>query len=426
MGGEAVRRLRLRWVHLLLGGALLMPYFLLTTVVLSVTVPDADPFRHLGWQFAAYGLSLPAVAVTALFPLVRTVQGTCARALCRVPGRQPVTAPADSWAARRRTAAWTTLHIGLGALVSGATLAVPPAAVVLVALPFSARSRETDGHRYSLDVPPWAAPIVGLALLAALVGAAWAAGALLARCAPALLGPTPADRLAAAEARAAALAARNRFARELHDSVGHALSAVALQAGAARTVLDSDPAFVRRALTAIEETARRTTGELDAVLGMLRDGEEHGEDLSRAPAGPTLADLDDLLEHTRAGGVPVTLALPGPRRELLDALPETVSREAYRIVQEGLTNALRHAGREPVAVSLAPDRPDGRDDPKELVITVENPVRAERRPRRPRPGGGAGLRGLAERAAALGGSAEAGPRDGHWRLTVRLPLRGDR
>ncbi|WP_344328054.1 sensor histidine kinase [Streptomyces macrosporus] len=400
-----------------------MPYFLAATVVLSVAVPDADPFRHLGWQFAAYGLSLPAVAVTALFPLARTLEGAAARALCRVPGEQPVSAPADSWAARRRTAVWSTLHVGLGALVGGATLAVPPAAAVLVALPFSERLREAGRPRYALGTPLWTAPIAGVVLLAALVAAAWAAGALLARCAPVLLGPTPADRLAAAEARAAALAARNRLARELHDSVGHALSAVALQAGAARTVLDSDPAFVRRALAAIEETARRTTGDLDAVLGMLRDGEEP----SRAPAGPTLAELDDLLERTRAGGVPVALTTSGTRRELLDALPETVSREAYRIVQEGLANALRHAGRVPVAVSLGPD--DGSHDGSpdgELVITVENPVRAGSGPRRPRPGGGAGLRGVAERAAALGGSAEAGVRDGHWRLAVRLPLRGHR
>ncbi|WP_344632649.1 sensor histidine kinase [Streptomyces glaucosporus] len=413
-----------------------MPYFLLATVAMSVAVPDSDPFRHPGRQLAAYALALPLVTATALLlPPVRTLESAAARVLCTAPEAEPVPAPADSWAARRRTAAWFTLHLGLGALVSGASLAIPPAAAVLVTLPLSPGLRKLDWGWYgdTAGAALWTAPAAGAALLAALAAAVWGAGALLDRCAPALLGPTPADRLAAAEARAAALAARDRLARELHDSVGHALSAVALQAGAARTVLDSDPAFVRRALAAIEETARRTTGELDAVLGMLRDGEEP----SRAPAGPTLAGLDGLLETTRAGGVPVALTASGPAAEILGTLPVLLSREAYRIVQEGLANALRHAGRVPVAVSLALDGPDrpggpdgsggsGRPDDRKLVITVENPALPEDGPRRPRRGGGTGLRGIGERAAALGGSAEAGAYDGRWRLTVRLPLRDNR
>ncbi|MFP8944936.1 sensor histidine kinase [Streptomyces fenghuangensis] len=418
-GTEHIRRLRLRWVHLLLGGALLMPYFLLTTVVISIAVPGADPLRQPGWQLAAYGLSLPPAAATALLPLTRTLESTAARALCRTPGGELTTAPATSWAARRRTAVWFTLHLGLGAPVSGATLAIPPAAAVLTAMPFSRELRESrwQWHWNTPDTALWTAPATAAALLAALVAAVWAAGALLARCAPALLGPAPADRLAAAEARAAALAARDRIARELHDSVGHALSAVALQAGAARTVLGLDPEFVRRALTAIEETARHTTGELDTVLGMLR---EDGETPSRTPAGPTLAELGALLERTRAGGTPVTLTTgPGPWWETPELLPEAVSREAYRIVQEGLSNALRHAGRAPVTLSLTL-----RDE--ELLITMENPLHPRSGPHRNRPGGGTGLRGTAERAAALGGRAQAGPQDGNWRLTVHLPLGGER
>ena len=167
---------------------------------------------------------------------------------------------------------------------------------------------------------------------------------LLARWAPELLGPTPEDRLAAAEARAADLAVRNRLARELHDSVGHALSAVTLQASAARRVLDSDPEFVREALAAIEDTTRRTVGELDAVLGVLRDADSPGgapglRRLASAPApAPTLAaDLDGLLRRTRAGGLRVAAAVEADP----EALPPLVSREAYRIVQEALSNALR-------------------------------------------------------------------------------------
>ncbi len=110
---------------------------------------------------------------------------------------------------------------------------------------------------------------------------------LLARWAPELLGPTPADRLAAAEQRAADLAVRNRLARELHDAVGHALSAVTLQASAARRVLDHDPEFVREALAAIEDTTRRTVGELDAVLGVLREAGDARWRRPRPPSKPT-------------------------------------------------------------------------------------------------------------------------------------------
>src|SRR5262249_43375753 len=259
---------------------------------------------------------------------------------------------------------------------------------VLIVLPLFAGLRDSPlGLPHILD-HPWAlalCPVAGLAMLGALAACAAACGALLARWAPALLGPTPEDRLAAAEARAADLAVRNRLARELHDSVGHALSAVTLQASAARRLLDTDPEFVREALAAIEDTTRRTVGELDAVLGVLRDGDAPGT----APA-PTLAgDLDGLLRRTRAAGQPV----PATVATDLAALPALVSREAYRIVQEGLSNALRHAGT-PVAVRITVA--EGR-----LEITVENPLGAAPAPR---PGGGHGLRGVADRVRLLGGT----------------------
>lgn len=243
-------------------------------------------------------------------------------------------------------------------------------------------------------------------MLIALAGCAAAAGALLARQAPVLLGPTPADRLAAAERRATELAERNRLARELHDSVGHALSAVTLQAGAARRVLDSDPGFVREALAAIEETTRRTVGELDSVLGLLRQDDDNTTQLD----GPTLDTLDGLLARS---GVPVSLSADGD----LAAVPAPVSREAYRIVQEGLSNALRHAGASPVTLWIALRG-------EELEIMMENPL-PDTAPV-VRPGGGRGVRGIAERAALLGGRAQAGAQGAVWLLCARLPLGGDR
>ncbi|GGU21456.1 sensor histidine kinase [Streptomyces lavendofoliae] len=403
------RRARLRWVHLILGGALLMPYWLLGTLVVAPFAGGDGMFSGSpAAQFGAYAVALPLAAVTALFPLARPMSVAAARTLCGVPADRFADGPARSRAARARTAGWFTLHVGLGGLVSGASLALPPFAVSVMALPFSAALRESELERFWALDQRWlvyGGVPAGLAMLAALAAVAAGAGALLARRAPLLLGPTPADRLAAAERRAEELAVRDRLARELHDSVGHALSAVTLQAGAARKVLDSDPRFVREALGAIEETARRTVGELDAVLGLLRRGEEDAE----LPGRPGLEALDALLAAT---GRHVSLSV---RDGDVTGVPEAVSREAYRIVQEGLTNAARHAGGEPVSVTV------GRDGDA-LEITMENPLPA--RPPVARPGGGRGLRGIGERARLLGGTAEARPVDGVWRLAARLPLRG--
>ncbi|WP_435242800.1 sensor histidine kinase [Streptomyces cucumeris] len=415
------RRTRLRWVHLVLGGALLMPYFLLASVVLSA-IPGANPFRSLGWQLITYAVALPPAAVTALFPLVRTLEATAARSLCGLPASAELaTAPATSWDARSRTSIWYVLHLAVGGLVSAVTLALPPAALLLLFLPFAGASEARElGWPTAWDgAVAVAAPAAGLLLLAVVVATAVGAGALLARCAPGLLGAVPAERLAAAEARAARLASRNRLARELHDSVGHALSAVTLQASAARKVLDADPEFARQALAAIEETSRGAVGELDTVLGLLRDGGD-GAAAATTPS-PTLADLDGLLDRTRAAGVSVELTAPGP----LGALPAVVSREAYRIVQEGLSNALRHAGQVPVRLRIAwtADEADEDGPRKELEISMENPVDGTAREQR--TGGGRGLRGIAERTALLRGVCAWGPDgvdDEVWRLSVRLPL----
>ncbi|MEV5657931.1 histidine kinase [Streptomyces sp. NPDC052291] len=405
------RRARLRWLHLIIGGALLMPYFLVGTVVVGLYAPGANAFTSLSAQFSAFGYALPLAAVTALLPTARPLSVAAARALCGLAPERPLAdGPAGSRQARARSAAWFTLHVGLGGIISGMTLAVVPFAVCVMALPFVPPLRESA----ALDAHPaldhaWVlalAPPAGAAVLVALAGCAAAAGALLANRAPVLLGPTPDDRLAAAERRAAELAARNRLARELHDSVGHALSAVTLQAGAARRVLDRDPEFVRQALTAIEETTRRTVGELDAVLGLLRQG----TDGSEALAGPGLDALGELLARC---GVPVRYTADGDP----GAVPGPVSAEAYRIVQEGLSNALRHG------VAGSPVRLRVGVGPRELTIVLDSALSP--RPAVARPGGGRGLTGIAERALLLGGATEAGPRDDAvWRLTARLPLGG--
>ncbi|MET9443279.1 histidine kinase [Streptomyces sp. NPDC006610] len=397
-----------RWVHLVLGGALAMPYVFVASVVVGPVLGSRYLFGDPYVQLASFAVALPLAAVTSLFPPTRPLEAAAVRALCGVDADALAHTPARTRAAKRRTAAWFTLHLGLGGVLSGMTLAVPPFAAVLMVLPVAGVLFDTRLGLPRVFEHAWAlalAPVAGVATLLALTGCAAGAGALLARWAPALLGPTPADRLAAAEERAADLALRNRIARELHDSVGHALSAVTLQAGAARRVLDSDPGFVREALAAIEDTTRRTVSELDAVLGVLRDGDAPGT----APAPALAADLDGLLRRTRAGGLEVTADVAVDPA----SLPPLLSREAYRIVQEGLTNALRHGGeRATVALRIA-------EAGGHLEITVRNPLRAGPSPAR--PGGGHGLDGIADRARLLGGTARAGPDSGAWLLHVRLP-----
>ncbi|MFE0948461.1 sensor histidine kinase [Streptomyces mutabilis] len=409
------RRARLRWIHLILGGALAMPYVLVGSVVVGPITGVDNVFGSLTLQLASFAVGLPLAAVTSLFPLTRPLESGVVRSLCGVEADLLAYGPARTKGEKGRTAAWFTLHLGVGGIVAGMSLAVPPFAVALIVLPLVPALRDDGAGLPGVLDHAWAlalAPVAGGALLVALAGCAAGCGALLARWAPALLGPSAEDRVAAAEARAADLAVRNRLARELHDSVGHALSAVTLQASAARRLLDCDPEFVREALAAIEDTTRRTVGELDAVLGVLRDGDAPGT----APAPTLAADLDGLLDRTRAGGLRVSATVTADPR----ALPGPVSREAYRIVQEGLSNALRHAGGR-VTVTLRVDVRDGH-----LRITVENPIakagEAARSGAAPRPGGGHGLRGVADRARLLGGTAEAGPVGRTWRLHVRLPL----
>lgn len=412
------RDARTGWLHLVVGGALLMPFLLLTTVLVGPLTGAQDAFFSSPTVFVSFAATLPLLALFGLFAPARPLSVAAIRSLGLLPdlpaGDRLAEGPARTRAARVRTSGWFTLHLALGGLISGATLALVPFAGALVALPFVAGLRDSRLGMPELFGRGWAlamAPAAGVLSLLALAAVNAGSAALLARWAPVLLGPTPADRLAAAERRAADLAVRNRLARELHDSVGHALSAVTLQAGAARKVLDSgraaDVEFVREALAAIEDTTRSTVGELDAVLGVLRRGDDDPRDPAGF-AGPALDALDDLL--SRSG---VAVARTGDTD--LAKVPDAVSREAYRIVQEGLSNALRHGDGVAVSLHIALGE-------EELEIVMENPLPG--RPSVVRPGGGRGLRGMAERAVLLGGRTEAGAYEGRWRISARLPLTG--
>ncbi len=384
-----------------------MPY-MMVGVLVSGLLHGESANLLLPAQVGVFAAVLPVVAVTGLFLPVRGLAVSAAQGLLGARVETPPRQAGRSWQERRRTAAWFTLHLAVGGVVSGCTLAIVPFTLFTLALPVTGQTTPVLGFVVTpgWNAVAWAA--CGLVLLAALVVLAAGAGALLARLAPVLLGPTPAERLAAAEEHARTLAERNRLARELHDSVGHALSVVTLQAAAAGRVLDRDPGTARTALAAIEQSARSALDDLDHVLGVLRDGEGGG---TRPQA--TLADLGELVA---ASGAQV-------RQEVgdLSGVPAVVSREAYRILQEALTNAIRH-GRGPIRLAAAVEGDDLR-----LEVTSAGPPggRADARggARGRSHGGGRGVAGMRERARLLRGDLEAGPAGTGWRVAARLPLR---
>lgn len=217
---------------------------------------------------------------------------------------------------------------------------------------------------------------------------------------------------------------RTRIARDMHDVVAHSLAVVIAQADGARYARHSDPGAVDEALATIASTARSALGDVRVLLAELR--QSHPADAARAPGAhdgpqPSLADLDQTVEHIRSAGLAVTLE----RNGRVSALGSAQQLAAFRIVQEALTNALRHGDTgSPASVVLAEapaDRGPG------LVITVRNTMKdtaPEPTTTGSLPRVGHGLPGMRERASLAGGSLTAGPQDGEFVVTAFLPNTG--
>ncbi|WP_089105505.1 sensor histidine kinase [Streptomyces hyaluromycini] len=334
-----------------------------------------------------------------LIPAVRRGEGVQARLLL-TPGEEESgisETPSATWRDRGRTVLWLEARMLLGSAGALASVWLPAIAFDLGRL----AAGQVPGGVPFLDTarPHWAYALLIPVPLIALYGAVVSFGELVTGLARRLLGPSAAERLAALEERTEQLLERTRIARELHDSIGHALTVAVVQAGAARAA--GDPEFTDRALAAIEETGRSALEDLERVLGVLRE--------SRQPVSgrPTLADADRLLESARASGAKVDAEVTGP----LEAVPGPVSREGYRILQEALTNVLRHAGAVPVRVRMTVAH-------GMLDLEVRNPLPGAI----PRPGRGSGLRGIRERVALLGGRARTGPDEGDWQVHAELPV----
>jgi signal transduction histidine kinase len=214
------------------------------------------------------------------------------------------------------------------------------------------------------------------------------------------------ERTREQEAQRRAEHERMRIARDLHDVMAHTLTTINVQAATAAQLLERNPAHARTALETIEDASREAIGELRAILGVLRDGEDRDVPLTPAPGLDAVADL---VRRTRDEGVDVHIDVAGERPSRVS---DAVSLAAFRIVQESLTNARRHAAGAPVHVRLS-------YEPSGLTLAVENEAGT------PTNGNGVtagvGIMGMTERASALGGTLRAGRLPDGFRVDAQLP-----
>jgi signal transduction histidine kinase len=198
---------------------------------------------------------------------------------------------------------------------------------------------------------------------------------------------------------------RRRIAREMHDVVAHSVSVMVVQAGGARRILERDPRRAVEAAAHIEDVGRAALTEMRRLLGMMHHGDE---DAGRAPQ-PTLRELDGLIERSRAAGLPVSLVVEGAPQPL----PPGKDLAAYRVVQEALTNAIKHAGAAPTSVTV---RWEAACLELQIIDSGGNGMNGS-------DDSGHGLVGMEERMRLYDGSLRAGPvRDGGFEVVARMPL----
>jgi signal transduction histidine kinase len=409
--GQAWRRL----LFLLIGGLVAIPYALIITwaVELVVNPRTADEATALAGRLSVL-VVLVVLAIPAFLPITRTLERTAANQLLDL--RVPEPTRRASVSDLLRSAVFFAGHLISGALAVFALVFVIPLALTLVV---DAVGGDDSAGRIASGVLPGTdiGTAIGVLVVIAVVAAAStvAAAILLPWYARTLLGPSALEQAEILVAEADRQARRNELARELHDSIGHALTVTSIQATAARRMLDTDLAAARVALGEIERVGRTAVAELDYALGLLRAGEV----ASRGPER-TIADLDILIEDARNTGLEVTTTTSGD----VEALPRSMGRELYRIAQEALTNVLRHGsgGRAEVMVAA------GRDTVSLFVTNPASPAS------KGSPGwevaggpeGGRGTRGIRERVLLLGGSLSVGPDEAGWRLAVLVPRSGVR
>jgi signal transduction histidine kinase len=395
--------------HVFLAVALCLPLVGATAAIAaSMTVQDVSTLNLV--LLTLLGVAFLAVVVWAsLLPPVRQVEVSTARALLDhdVTAVPDVRAP-RSGQSRRRGAAWLALLVGVGLVVAAAIVYLVPFGITLIAFPLSGDSAMTWPiiGRTSHPGSGWDAiwlVVPGLLALALCLAVVGAASRLLVALAPRMLGPTLTERVGIAADRERALARANEVARDLHDRLGHTLTAMTVQATAARRLLATDPQAAELAMAAVEELGRRAQDDVDGVVRTLREEARAGTEAPRDPV--------DLVGRARALARESSLnvQIRGHEGLLVD---HGCADTAQAVIREALTNATRHGtGSATVRLHAAEQA---------LLIEVRNPIRGGRRTAPER----AGLAGLHERVLLGEGDLTAGPEGGDsWLLTARLPIR---
>lgn len=390
--------------HVFLAIAVALPLVAAVGATVAALLVPSQSMVNIGLLTVLGTGFLAVVGWVALLPEVRPVEVATARTLLALDLPE-VAHPAD-WASRRRGALWLAILAGLGLAVATGLLYLLPTGVGLLAHPFGgAEEIGMPGGTFATGSGWGAAWLVVPGLLALVASGAlvWAAGALLGRLAPHVIGPTVVERVAVAAHRERELARANSLARDLHDSLGHRLTAMTLQATAARRLLRTDPGAAERALAAVEELGRSAQADVDAVVGALR-GRPPARGATPAPTSDVVGPLRMLLEQH-----PANVRLSAPSR--LD-LPGHVAETICRVTREALTNAGRH-GRGPVEVRL-------RSGSGTAVLEVRNAMV----PGSPHSASSvrSGLQGVRERVLLDGGALTAGvEEEGTWLLRATLP-----
>lgn len=424
---QRATRIFRHFVFLMIGALLSVPY--IVVFVWATQVSAFDPASGV----VAFAVLVLLLVVPALLSATRALERTAVAELLGVQLAAPVNGMAGG--RRWRGAAWYVVHLISGALTI-VTVAFAIPIIITVALLTLAGDLETVTEVTAVVVPSadtttavlWSLGLgLGLTIFNILAGIA------LPHWAQIMLGPTSAERAALAAQQAEAEARRNQLARELHDSVGHALTVTTLQATAAHDMLDRDRDAAARAMQAVADTGRAALAELDHVIGILRSESESegegggagegsggstgstGDDGGSRPVGPaeTLEDLPGFLDRLDEQGLQITRRYD---EAVLASVPAGASGPAFKVLQEGLTNALKYARPQDAELSIGLDE-------TWLRIELANPVDATAAAR---PSGGRGLEGMRERARLAGGTTQVGMDDGGWKLRAGFPLTDSR
>ena len=423
-----------RLLILLIGGVIAVPYA--AVVIWTVTASNQLGNRSEALAIVAVGIIVfVLLCVPAFLAVIRALERTLVEQLLELsiptPPRRPSTAD------RLRGALFYFGHTFAGALLLFTVVVLVPAAIVLAADPGQAQELSNGLIGTQMDtaatvLPAGLVQALAVGILLMCIAIVVVEGYFLPSYAQILLGPSAADRAELAGRDRARRFRRTVLAREVHDSIGHALTVTTMQAAVAKRALTSDPTVAEAAVDEIARTGREAVAELDHVLALLRseadlesDGDTDTEIMTAQSPRRTIDDLEILAEEARSVGHPTQLRISGE----VGALPPDVAHELHRIVREALTNSLRHASGPGVSVSIAVEATAVSMAVSNACVGSANgagsdAISGTSAGAGDNVGAGRGLRGIRERVELFGGEVRWNSDGGTWTIEAVLPTAG--